>query len=156
MAMGAAYYIVLDNKDAGFDTFVNGKAVSRDAEGIAKIAAALNLPDINDLANFSDLAAEFGVDSRLEAAREKWFEPAEGLAWVRAVRDHISANPGFLAAPDRVLSELDEYGKVLVNAGRIGAKWHFAIDIRTAATRPRPVLRATRRWTVGRRRGRRW
>jgi hypothetical protein len=129
MAMGAAYYIVLDNKDPGFDTFVNGKAVSRDADGIAKVAATLNLPDINDLASFADLAAEFDVDPDLEAAQGKWFEPAEGLAWVRAMRDYVRGNPDWLKAADRVLSELDEYEKVLMGAERIGAKWHFAIDI---------------------------
>jgi hypothetical protein len=127
--MGAAYYIVLDNKDPGFDTFVNGKAVSRDAKGIAKIAATLNLPDINDLASFADLSAEFGVDPALEAAQEKWFEPAEGLAWVRAVRQYARANPTSLKAPDRVLAELDEYEELLEKARGIGSKWHFAIDI---------------------------
>jgi len=35
--VGAAYYIVLDNPNPGFDTFVNGKAIARAHDAICAI-----------------------------------------------------------------------------------------------------------------------
>src|SRR5947207_4436199 len=78
--MGVAYFIVLDKKKPGFDTSVNGKAVAGEVEAISKITKKLKLPDINELASFADLAAEFGADPESEGAEEKWFDAEEGLA----------------------------------------------------------------------------
>lgn len=127
--MGAAYYIALDNEEPGFDTTVNGKAVARERDAIIAITKKLKLPTIDDLASFADLAAEFGVDSGLPAAQEKWFEPAQGIKWVRAVRDHIEANPTSVKRPGAVLADLEEYDDLLTRAQSIAAKWHFAVDI---------------------------
>ena len=43
--MGAAYFIVLDNPKPGFDTFVNGKAIAREAPAIEKIAKKLKIKE---------------------------------------------------------------------------------------------------------------
>jgi hypothetical protein len=127
--MGAAYYIALDNGNPGFDTMVNGKAGARVRDAIVAITDKLKLPGIDDLASFADLAAEFGVDPDLPAAQEKWFEPAEGIQWVRAVRDHIQANRKSVKKPEAVLADLNEYEDLLTKAQSIASKWHFAIDI---------------------------
>ena len=127
--MGAAYYIVLDNDDPGFETSVNGKAVARDRDALVGITDKLKLPAIDELASFADLAAEFRVDPELPAAKEKWFDPAEGLEWVRAVREYIEANPNCAKKPEAVIADLDEYEHVLSKAQGIDAKWHFAVDI---------------------------
>ena len=47
--MGVAYFIVLDNKEPGFETFVNGKAIARAAEAINALAPKLGLKTIDDL-----------------------------------------------------------------------------------------------------------
>jgi hypothetical protein len=41
--MGAAYFIVLDKKEPGFTTSVNGKAVAREVIAISKITKTLKL-----------------------------------------------------------------------------------------------------------------
>src|SRR2546423_5125591 len=82
--MGAAYFIVLDNKNPGFDTFVNGKAVTREMDAISDVAKSLGLRDIHDFASFASMAEEFDIDPKLAAAQEKWFPAAEGVAWVHA------------------------------------------------------------------------
>jgi hypothetical protein len=46
--MGAAYFITLDHPDPGFDPFVNGKAVAREAGRLAEVAASLGLKGPND------------------------------------------------------------------------------------------------------------
>ena len=61
--MGVAYYIVLDNDEPGFDTFVNGKAVARaideldalcDEAGLAKLDSFMG----QSADDFADLLGE--------------------------------------------------------------------------------------------------
>ena len=48
-----AYFIALDNSDPGFDTFVNGKAIARDAERLAKAASSLGLKTPDEYVSMS-------------------------------------------------------------------------------------------------------
>lgn len=127
--MGAEYFIVLDNVDPGFDTFVSGKAVAREMDAISAIAESFGLPDIHDFASFASMAEEFHIDSELPLAREKWFPAAEGAAWVSAVRKHVESNPSSVKNPAAVEEDLAQYQRVLEQAARVGCKWHFEIDI---------------------------
>ena len=108
---------------------MNGKAIARDIKGIEKVTKALDLPDIHDLTSFAALAAEFDVDPDLPAAQEKWFEASQGLRWVRAVRAHIAAHPPSVKNAAAVLADLDRFEEVLAGAQRVGAKWHFEMDM---------------------------
>ena len=127
--MGVAYFIVLDRKNPGFDTSVNGKAVARETKAISKITKKLNLPDIHDLTSFAALAAQFDVDPDLPAAQEKWFDAAEGLQWVRAVHESIAKHPRSAKNSAAVLEDLDRFEEVLANVQRVRAKWHFEMDV---------------------------
>ena len=127
--MGAAYFIVLDNAEPGFDTSVNGKAVSRDSEAIESITKELGIADINEFCSFASAAAEFGIDPDLPGAQEKWFSTIEGLSWLRALRVHIQNKPSSVKAANRVLADLADYERLLEQAGMINARWHFEIDI---------------------------
>jgi len=127
--VGVAYYIVLDKKKPGFDTFVNGKAVAREMEAISKITKKLKLPDISDLTSFAALAAEFGVDPDSEGAKEKWFDADEGLRWVRAVYEYVDTHPRSVGNRPGVLEDLEDYETVLTQAAKLKAKWHFAMDV---------------------------
>lgn len=126
--MGHAYYIKLDNDDPGFDIHVNGKAVAREVEAISKVTRKLGRPDINDLASFAGLAADFDVDPDIEGAKQKWFDPDAGLDWLRAVAGHIATHPASVKYASKIATELEEYRSVLEQAKAINAKWHFAID----------------------------
>ena len=57
--MGVAFFIVLDKKKPGFDTLINGKAVARESEAIARITKGLKLADMYELTSFASMAAEF-------------------------------------------------------------------------------------------------
>ena len=127
--MGVAYFILLDNPDPGFDTFVNGKGFARALIDIHPITEQLGLPGIDDFTGFTDLGDEFEVP---EAEREKddpWFEPQEGLRWLAGVRRHIETHPDAVNEPDEVLADLAEYEQVLRKADAIGAKWRFEMDL---------------------------
>jgi hypothetical protein len=127
--MGAAYFIVLDNKQPGFDTFVNGKAVTREMDAISEIAKSLGLRDIHDFASFAGMAEEFDIDPELPAAQEVWFPASEGVAWVAAIRSHIDSHASGVKNVEAVKADLAEYQRVLEQAASINAKWHFEMDI---------------------------
>jgi hypothetical protein len=127
--MGVAYYIVLDNKAPGFDTFVNGKAIARSREALYAITKKLGLKGIDDLTSFGELDDQFDVPEELREKETPWFEPSEGIEWISAIRRHIESNRSSVKQPDRVLEELNEYARVLQQAAKVGAKWHFQMDL---------------------------
>lgn len=131
--MGAAYFIALDNPDPGFDPFVNGKAVARDATRLSRVASALGLKTPDDFVSMggdeaASMAEEFGIGDEAQAPPEQWFDADEGLAWVGRLRAHIQSDAKAVKEADAVLSDLAEYERVLSQAKSIGAKWHFSVD----------------------------
>jgi hypothetical protein len=127
--MSVAYFIVLDNDDPGFETMVNGKAVAHATGVINKFAAKLKLKTIDELTSFGELDEEFDVPDELRETETPWFEAKEGIAWVSAIRKHIEANRSSVKDAERVISDLQEYEQVLTQAAKIGAKWHFQLDL---------------------------
>jgi hypothetical protein len=127
--LGAAYFIVLNNPDPGFDTFVNGKAISRDTQGLPKLAKSLGLRALEAYFSMSPEDPEaFDIDADLPEIPERWFDAEEGLAWVGELREAIEAAPKAVKNAEVVLSDLVEFERVFSQARAIGAKWHFSID----------------------------
>ena len=93
--MSLAYYIVLDNEEPGFDTFVNGKYLARE-DGLDALCKQLHLKAFGDFLAMSedDISDMLGEDIDLpEGEGERWFAPEEGLAWAPALAAHIKADP---------------------------------------------------------------
>lgn len=131
--MGSAFFIVLNDPEPGFDTFVNGKALAEADEPLAQIAANLGLPAFEKYFSMSSdaqagLTEEFELDESLPDLSEKWYDVDEGLNWVNQVRDFVRSNPNSLKQADAVLADLAEYEKVLQQAKTINAKWHLSVD----------------------------
>src|SRR5689334_6876947 len=135
--MSAAFFIVLDRADPGFDTTVNGKFLSQDASRLRKIARLLKLPAIEDFVSYSPEEArgmmeDLGCDpSDIEGAElpeQKWYEAQEGLDWVSKVRDYICATPSSVENAKGVRADLEEYREVFQQANTIGARWNLQVD----------------------------
>lgn len=129
--MSVAYYIVLDNDDPGFDTFVNGKFLAHE-ENLNLLCKTLGLKTFDDFLTMSedDIFDMLGEDIGLpEGEQEQWFSPEEGIAFVVVLSEHIRANPKSVMNPEDVLSDLAEYADVLEKAKGVGAKWHLNLDI---------------------------
>src|SRR5262245_39673756 len=99
--MGAAYFIVLDRENHGFDTMVNGKDLAREAKRLDKIAKALGLPSLDEYVSYSpeearammeNLGVEPSEAAGMELPEAKWYDPQEGLDWVGKVSAHIRAH----------------------------------------------------------------
>lgn len=130
--MSVAYYIVLNNEEPDFDTFVNGKSLARAVEQIDVICGKLGIRNFDDFLTMSadDIADMLGEDIELpEGEGEKWFTADEGIAFFASLVDHIRANPADVKNPEGVLDDLAEYNEVLQKAKGIGAKWHLNLDI---------------------------
>jgi hypothetical protein len=130
--MSVAYYIVLDNEDPGFDTFVNGKFLAKETEKIDAICEKLGVKKFSDFLVMSedDISDMLGEDVELsEDEGEQWFSAEEGIAFVTALTTHINTNPKNLKNAEGVLGDLAEYAKILEKTKSIGAKWRLNIDI---------------------------
>jgi hypothetical protein len=135
--MSAAFFIVLDNAEPGFNTMVNGKFLSQDAKRLAKVAKSLGLPTLEDFISYSPdearaMMEDFGTDpddiEGMELPEQKWFDPQEGLDFVAKLAAHIQANPKAVKNAKGVLADLEEYKDVMEKARSIGARWNLQVD----------------------------
>jgi hypothetical protein len=135
--MSAAYFIVLDNSDPGFDTMVNGKFLSRNAKQLEKIAQSLAIRTLDDFISYSpdearammeNLGSDPAEIAKMELPEQKWFDPQEGLELVGKMAAHVQKNPSAVKNPKGVLADLGEYQVVLEKAKAIGARWNLQVD----------------------------
>jgi hypothetical protein len=132
MKMSVAYYIVLDNTDPGFDTFVNGKFIANEIEKIDAICEKLGIQKLDDFMTMSedDISDMLGEDIELpESEGGQWFSAEEGIAFVKALILHINTNPKDVKNAEDVLRDLAEYAVIFEKIKNIGAKWHLSLDI---------------------------
>ena len=116
--MGAALYIVLERQIEGFNPFVNGKELSQEEEELAANARDLGVTPLMDFYSTSEEEAEeFGF----EAAPEAWFTAEQGLATVNALLAHVQDKSA-------VVSDLQEFARVLEEARRHQVRWHLGVD----------------------------
>ena len=76
------------------------------------------------------IALSLGVTPFLKFYGGAWRQPAKGLATVRALIAHVRANPSAVQSVpvDYVLSDLEEWERVLLVAEENKVRWHMAID----------------------------
>lgn len=132
--MSLAYYIVLDNDEPGFETFVNGKAVAHSAEELDALCGHLGLPIFESFMGQSldDLEDLLGDDLDLPEGEDgdaKWFEPRDGISMIAPLISHLKNHPDVFPSAGDVLEDLEEYRTLLEQADGIGAKWHLAMDM---------------------------
>lgn len=125
--MGAALYIVVENKPEDMDVFVNGKALPEAGE---RLTAAATQAGVKELMSFfsasPEQAAEFMDGYASGMPPEQWFEPADGLATVRALLVHCTASA--LEADAGVARDLREFETVLERVKQAGLRWHLSVD----------------------------
>lgn len=130
--MSVAYYIVLDNREPGFDVYVNGRFIAKEANRLDAACIELGIPQLEHFIAMSgkDISEMLGEDMDIPKGEgERWFAAEEGLAFVNALIAHIQARPKTVRSPEGILAELAEYADVFGKAGSIGAKWHLGLDI---------------------------
>jgi hypothetical protein len=140
-----AFYIVLNAESPAFDTYVDGKILSRHSEILGNIASSVGAQPLEaffsaTLADYADLTGdsleevqEWAEDVRAEGGNPpsleaEWFDPAEGLRTVRLLRKHLAEHPRAASDVEGVLFDLQEFERVLHEAETRGLRWHLSVD----------------------------
>lgn len=132
--MSAALYIVLERKEPGLDTFVDGKALSRAEGELQALAESLQVTPLMNFfsMNSEELLAELeGLGAELPDVAppvEEWFSAADGLLTVRKLLQHVDANLDSVPSGSEVANELTGFAHVLEEAEKRTIRWHLAVD----------------------------
>ena len=126
--MSVAYFIVLDNEDVDFDSFINGKAIGHAFDELVEFCETHQLKTIEDF--YSQDASEFleGIDDiEIHEQEVLWFDAQQGIDWATNLIQKLQTeNPKFETAA--VIEDLGEYLEVFNNTKKVNAKWHLELD----------------------------
>jgi hypothetical protein len=136
--MAASMYIVVEGEDPGFDIFVNGRSLARHEDALERLAIRLGVRPLIEFfsadENSMSLLIEEGAGNPELMRRlppPQWYAPGDGLATVQALVAALEDDPQQLGTEGpQVLTELEEYAKVLEKTMRAELRWHLAVSWR--------------------------
>ena len=131
--MTAAYFVVLEDPDPGFKTYVNGSAVAKAAPNLNRIARMLEVRRIEDfvsqdLTEYFDEEEEEDFHSNVAEPHAVWFDASEGLNWATRIAQYVRENPDDVHDADSVLEDLADYEELFRNASEAGIRFHIEVD----------------------------
>jgi hypothetical protein len=130
--MSAAFYIVLEREIPGFDTGVNGKALSRADKILDTLAEQAGVqPFMHFFSASPEKLAAFaegeGIDVQDKTfPPERWFSAEDGLKTVDALLRVAESKR--IEQVERIVDDLREFHKVLTVARANNVRWHLAVD----------------------------
>jgi hypothetical protein len=136
--MAASMYIVVEGEDPGYDIFVNGRALARYEDALERVALRLGVKPLIEFfsadENSMSLLIEEGAgnpDLMRRLPPPQWYGAGDGLATVKALVATLRDDPQQLGTEGpQVLSELEEYERVLEKTMGAGLRWHLAVSWR--------------------------
>jgi hypothetical protein len=131
-------YIVVEGEDPGFDIFVNGRALARHEDALERLALRLRVRPLIEFfsadENSMSLLIEEGAgnpDLMRRLPPPQWYSAGDGLATVKALVECLKDDPQQLGTEGpQVLSELQEYARVLEKTMSAELRWHLAVSWR--------------------------
>jgi hypothetical protein len=131
-------YIVVEGEDPGYDIFVNGRALARYEDALEKVALRVGVKPLIEFfsadENSMSLLIEEGAgnpDLMRRLPPPQWYSPEDGLATVKGLLAALQDDPQQLGSEgQQVLSEVQEYERVLEKAMHAGDRWHLAVSWR--------------------------
>ncbi len=143
--MAAAYFIVFNSDDPGFDTTIDGKALSRHSARINAIANKLGFKSLDEycsqspedaramMADLMELEDENDLPPAAEEtlanlSPEEWYDADHGIAYAKQMADHIRQNPQAVKDAEAVLYDFASMLTVLTQAKERKLKWHLQVD----------------------------
>ncbi len=134
--MSACMYIVVEGEDPGYDIFVNGQALARNEDALEKLAVKLGVKPLLEFfsadQNSMALLLEEGAGDP-EWAKSlpppQWFSPDDGLHTIVALHGFLKDAPATLGSETGlVLTELEEYERVLRKTASRNLRWQLAVS----------------------------
>jgi hypothetical protein len=134
--MSASMYIVVEGEDPGFDIFVNGHALARNEDALARLAERLSVQPLLEFfsADRNSMALRLGhgqpgPDWTDRLPEPQWYRPEDGLRTVRSLLDFLAMAPDALGRETEfVARELREYETVLRKTALRRLRWHIAVS----------------------------
>jgi hypothetical protein len=127
-----AWYIVLERKIPGSETFIDGKALGHASELLDSLARHAGVSPLSGFFSAStkaltELAEDHGMDLKElgTVPAEKWFLAEDGLRTLGALMKAAESR----TAGDHIVKDLQDFQAVLQTAKVNGVRWHLAIDI---------------------------
>jgi len=131
--VSVALYIVLEKPIPGSDHSVIGKALGRVCKLLDILAEKAGTKPLMKFFSvspkeMSEFAVDHGVGTENETRfpPEQWFPADEGLAAIRGLRE--AARTEQIEQLEKILTDLDEFERVLEIAKEHGVGWHLAVD----------------------------
>ena len=109
----------------------SGKALGREVDRLDTAARARRVAPLTSLLSESQAAlieqlkADGFDPSKMRLPPEQWFPAADGLATVRALAEHVTANLNDFKQPNPILRDLKSAEALLTAADAAGVKFHF-------------------------------
>lgn len=133
--MAQAMLITLEKDVPGAgDTYVKGKtgkALAREADRVdsaarrKRVTPPTSLLSENPAALIAEMQAQGFDPAKMRVPPEQWFPAAEGLATVRALVEHVTANLNDFKQPNPILRDLKAAEALLTAAEAAGVRFHF-------------------------------
>ncbi|HTA87592.1 MAG: hypothetical protein WBX22_18690 [Silvibacterium sp.] len=136
--MSASMYIVVEGEDPGYDIFVNGQALARNEDALEKLAVRLGVKPLLEFfsadQNSMALLLEEGAGDPEWAKTlppPQWFSPEDGLVTISTLHDFLKDASTMLGTETGlVVSELEEYERVLRKTAVHNLRWQLAVSWR--------------------------
>ncbi len=136
--MAASMYIVVEGEDPGYDIFVNGQSLARHEDAVERLALRLGVKPLIEFFSADEnsmalLIEEGAGDPELlrRLPPPQWYAAGDGLATVSALVEALREEPHQLGTEGPlVLTELEEYERVLRKSETRGLRWHLAVSWR--------------------------
>ncbi|HTL28052.1 MAG TPA: hypothetical protein VL282_02475 [Tepidisphaeraceae bacterium] len=121
----------LPDASAAYAKAKSGKALARESDRLDHAARVKKVAQISSLLSESQaaLAAQMTADgfdpSKMRLPPEHWFPAADGLATIRGLIEHVSANLNDFKQPNPILKDLKAAEPLLAAAQAAGVRFHF-------------------------------
>ena len=133
MALAIVVTLEKDLPDAAsaYENAKSGKALSREIDRLNLAARTRKVTAIESFLseNVEKLREQLRADGfdpdKMRLPAEQWFAANDGLATVRALHEHVSANLNDFKQPNPILKDLKAVEALLTAAQQAGARFHF-------------------------------
>lgn len=108
-----------------------GKALARESDRIdtaartRRVTPPTSLLSENPAALVAEMEAQGFDPKKMRIPPEQWFPAADGLATVRALIEHVTANLNDFKQPNPILRDLRAVEALLAAAEAAGVRFHF-------------------------------
>ena len=127
--MSVSFSVVFEADVPPYGIIGNDTLLANWKEELNQVAAENGLTSLDAFESYdpSDAAEFLDEDELAGLPPAQWFQAADGMKAVRALRAHLKEHPDAISDPDTVLADLASFESDLSLAERAGVRFRFAV-----------------------------